>query len=76
MLYTAISGIHLTSSVRTDKTCQFIFAKQYIINTYLLGARETVCFVIPRLGDVSRGAAEGNIGGRGITKHTAFPRAQ
>ena len=47
-----------------------------IINTYLLGARETVCFVIPRPGDVSRGAAEGNIAGRGITKHTAFPRAQ
>ena len=46
------------------------------INTYLLGARETVCFLIPRPGDVSRGAAEGNIGGRGITKHTAFPRAQ
>ena len=29
-----------------------------------------------RDGDVSRGAAEGNIAGRGITKHTAFPRAQ
>ena len=26
--------------------------------------------------DVSRGKAEGNIDGRGSTKHTAFPRSQ
>ena len=30
----------------------------------------------PETVDVSRGEAEGNIDGRGSTKHTAFPRSQ
>ena len=33
-------------------------------------------FCGPETADVSRGGAKGNIGGRGITKHTAFPRSQ
>ena len=33
-------------------------------------------FCGPETVDVSRGEAEGNIDGRGSTKHTAFPRSQ
>ena len=33
-------------------------------------------FCGPETVDVSRGEAEGNIGSRGSTKHTAFPRSQ
>ena len=33
-------------------------------------------FCGPKIVDVSRGEAEGNIGSRGSTKHTAFPRSQ
>ncbi len=33
-------------------------------------------FCGPETIDVSRGEAEGNIDGRGSTKHTAFPRSQ
>ena len=33
-------------------------------------------FCGPKTVDVSRGEAEGNIDGRGFTKHTAFPRSQ
>ena len=33
-------------------------------------------FCGPETVDVSRGEAEGNIDGRGFTKHTAFPRSQ
>jgi hypothetical protein len=48
-----------------------------VIITYLLRPRETVCFVDPTETAVdARGEAEGNNGGRGATKHTAFPRSQ
>ena len=33
-------------------------------------------FCDPETGDVPRGGAEGNIAGREITKHTAFPRVR
>ena len=33
-------------------------------------------FCAPEIVDVSRGEAERNIGSRGSTKHTAFPRSQ
>ena len=33
-------------------------------------------FCGPEIVDVSRGEAEGNIGNRGSTKHTAFPGSQ
>jgi hypothetical protein len=33
-------------------------------------------FCGPETAVVARGEAEGNNGGRGVTKHTAFPRSQ
>ena len=33
-------------------------------------------FCGPEIVDVSRGEGKGNIGSRGSTKHTAFPRSQ
>ncbi len=48
-----------------------------VVNYHLLTETEgNSVFCGPETVDVSRGEAEGNIDGRGSTKHTAFPRSQ
>ena len=48
-----------------------------VYNYHLLTETEgNSVFCGPETVDVSRGEAEGNIDGRGSTKHTAFPRSQ
>ena len=48
-----------------------------LINYHLFTETEgNSVFCGPETVDVSRGEAEGNIDGRGFTKHTAFPRSQ
>ncbi len=48
-----------------------------LVNYHLLTETEgNSVFCGPETVDVSRGEAEGNIDGRGSTKHTAFPRSQ
>ena len=47
-----------------------------LIVTYLLRPRESSVFCGPETAVVAQGEAEGNNGGRGATKHTAFPRSQ
>ena len=48
----------------------------YTTNNYFTGRERNNMFCDSETGDVSRDAAKANIAGRGITKHTAFPRAQ
>ncbi len=56
---------------------QLIYDSSSWYNYHLLTETEgNSVFCGPETVDVSRGEAEGNIDGRGSTKHTAFPRSQ
>ena len=57
------------------KTLHFI-CKEWDIYYLLTETKGNSVFCGPETVDVSRGEAEGNIDGRGSTKHTAFPRSQ
>ena len=68
----------LKGRILVNSFLEVIFSRQILDDNYhlLTETEGNSVFCGPETVDVSRGEAEGNIDGRGSTKHTAFPRSQ